>query len=122
MTMAETPKFTPDQAREWISANLGTSKTVREIATIWGWAPTTAYRFLQAQAFHGTGAEQTPVPAEQGGTAEQPAGGFLIPDLGKPPIFGTPYIDDFKWEPDNEDVSRRRRPASRSTKTRGGRS
>src|SRR5258707_1392421 len=39
-------KFTDEMALDWLSANPNTTKTVREIAGIWGWHRSRVSRFL----------------------------------------------------------------------------
>src|SRR5215469_9130250 len=111
-------KFTQEQARQWLTANPNTGKTIRDIAAIWGWSKSTTQRFLS----HGTNAKHGANFGETGGTngtsgtvSEPPEGRVLgrtpsgtvvaaMPDASDlddgPPIFRAPYRDDFDWAED----------------------
>jgi len=122
MTMFDTPttttttttKFTEAQALDWLAANPNTSKTIREIAAIWGWSRSTTQRFV-SRVGQGPGtsvgqganfAESTGTSGTSRETPETPTSGAVVAapaDYGTP-IARAPYSDDFNWSPENGDV------------------
>jgi hypothetical protein len=123
-------KLTEAQALDWLAANTNTSKTVREIAAIWGWSRSTTQRFLMSRVGQGRGtsvrqdakfdetggtsgtSETAAAPQGQGRVLGRTPSGTIaaamptaeeLADDG-PPIARAPYSDDFKWEPENEAV------------------
>src|SRR5262249_47478741 len=134
MTMFDTPtttttttttKFTEAQALDWLAANPNTSKTIREIAAIWGWSRSTTQRFVSRGTSVGQGenfAETLPKPVGQVGQADgaaqdqgrvlgrTPSGTVVaaMPDASDlddgPPIARAPYSDNFDWAEDESVV------------------
>ena len=47
-------KFTDEMALDWLAANPNTSKTVRELAELWGWSKSRTQRFMSRFAERGT--------------------------------------------------------------------
>ena len=123
---APAPKFTAAQAIDWLAANPNTPKTIREIASIWGWSRSTTQRFLSRDDIaavqnilsRGTRVGQDAETGGTNGTSDEgrvlgrsPSGTVAaamptVADLADdgPPIARAPYSDDFKWEPENEAV------------------
>jgi len=87
-------KFTEQQALAWLTDNPNTGKTVREIAVIWGWSVTTAWRFMKQDV------KQDANFSETGGTS----GTSFLGLPSHPPFVRMPYDDGFQWVPENEDV------------------
>jgi hypothetical protein len=58
-------KFTDEMALDWLSANPNATKTVREIAGIWGWHRSRVSRFLSR--FRETNGETTALSRETSG-------------------------------------------------------
>jgi len=100
-------KFTDEMALDWLAANPNTSKTVRELAGIWGWHRSRVFRFLSR--FRETKGETKALSREtsetRGETSETSTDTLQL-KLGPASraIVEPPQHDDFDWADDADIV------------------